>query len=343
MIAYGALWFGLYTVAVNAAGRYLDAGTSAMLVNLAPIIIAVLAGLFLGEGFPRGLVVGLAIAFAGVVTISLATTTGRISPLGVGLALAAAGLYAVGVLLQKQALRTVDPVTVTWLGAVAGVVATLPFAPALVAELAAAPASAVLGMVYLGVFPTAIAFSLWTYALAHTTAGRMSASSYVVPGIAVLMSWVFLAEVPVPLALIGGAISLAGVGDHPTRTGAPASGPRTSASQRQGVAERHQPGDVDALTRRHEAAAQVGVLLAGLHRHRLPEAAAVARAESDAVGADRVAAVPLDELEVAVAGGRHHAGQRAAGYGSTTRSSATSAARSARTRDRNRCHPTAGS
>lgn len=209
--AYGGLWFGVYTVAVNAAGRHLDAGTSAMLVNLAPIIIAVLAGLFLGEGFPRGLVVGLAIAFAGVLTISLATTTGRVNPLGVVLALAAAGLYAVGVLLQKQALRTVDPVTVTWLGCLAGGLVVLPFAPTLVAELSGAPAAAVLGVVYLGVFPTAIAFSLWTYALAHTTAGRMSASSYVVPGIAVLLSWLFLAEVPEGLALLGGAISLVGV------------------------------------------------------------------------------------------------------------------------------------
>ena len=210
-IVYGALWFGLYTVAVNAAGRYLDAGTSAMLVNLAPIIIAVLAGLFLGEGFPRGLVVGLAIAFVGVLTISFATTTGRISPLGVAFALGAAALYAVGVLLQKQALRTLDHVTVTWLGALAGVAVTLPFAPQLVGELAAAPTSAVLGMVYLGVFPTAIAFSLWAYALAHTTAGRLSASTYVVPGIAVLLSWLLLGEVPVALALLGGAISLAGV------------------------------------------------------------------------------------------------------------------------------------
>ena len=211
IIVYGALWFGLYTVAVNAAGRYLDAGTSAMLVNLAPILIAVLAGAFLGEGFPRGLVVGLAIAFAGVLTISLATTTGRISPLGVAFALGAAGLYSVGVLLQKQVLRTVDPVTVTWLGALAGVVATLPFAPALVAELAAAPPAAILWVAYLGVFPTAIAFSLWSYALVHTSAGRLSASTYVVPGIAVLLSWLFLGEVPVPLALLGGAISLAGV------------------------------------------------------------------------------------------------------------------------------------
>lgn len=64
IIAYGVLWFGVYTVAVNAAGRYLDAGTSAMLVNLAPVVVAVLAGIFLGEGFPRQLMLGLLIAFA---------------------------------------------------------------------------------------------------------------------------------------------------------------------------------------------------------------------------------------------------------------------------------------
>ena len=52
IVAYGVLWFGVYTIAVNAAGHYLDAGTSAMIVNLAPVIVAVLAGLFLGEGFP---------------------------------------------------------------------------------------------------------------------------------------------------------------------------------------------------------------------------------------------------------------------------------------------------
>ena len=127
------------------------------------------------------------------------------------LALAAAGLYAIGVLLQKQALATVDPVTVTWLGALAGTVATLPFLGSLVAQLRAEPWSVTAGVVYLGIFPTAIAFLLWSYALARTSAGRMAASSYVVPGIAVLLSWSFLAEVPASIALLGGAVSLVGV------------------------------------------------------------------------------------------------------------------------------------
>jgi drug/metabolite transporter (DMT)-like permease len=211
IIAYGVLWFGVYTIAVNAAGRYLDAGTSAMIVNLAPVIVAVLAGLFLGEGFPRQLMIGLLIAFAGVVIIASASRTGQVDPRGVALALAAAGLYAIGVLLQKQALATVDPVTVTWLGALAGTVVTLPFLGSLVAQLRAESWTVTAGVVYLGIFPTAIAFLLWSYALARTSAGRMAASSYVVPGIAVLLSWWFLAEVPAPIALLGGAVSLVGV------------------------------------------------------------------------------------------------------------------------------------
>ena len=44
-----------------------------MLVNIGPILIAVFAGLLLGEGFPRWLVVGLAVAFAGVLLIGVAT------------------------------------------------------------------------------------------------------------------------------------------------------------------------------------------------------------------------------------------------------------------------------
>ncbi len=139
VIGYGVLWFGIYAVLVNAAEHHLDAGTTALVVNVGPILIAVLAGVYLKEGFPRGLVTGLVIAFSGVVTIAIATSTGRHDAVGVLLALGAAALYAVGVLLQKQALRDVDPFTATWLGCLAGTVACLPFAPDLLAEVRDAP------------------------------------------------------------------------------------------------------------------------------------------------------------------------------------------------------------
>jgi drug/metabolite transporter (DMT)-like permease len=211
VIAYGVLWFGIYAVLINAAERHLDAGTTALIINIAPILIAVLAGLYLGEGFPRALVTGLVIAFAGVATIAAATSTGQYDSVGVLLALGAAALYATGVLLQKQALHHVNPYTVTWLGCLAGAAVCLPFAPALAHEVGRAPLAATAGIVYMGLFPTAVAFATWSYALARTSAGRLSSSSYLVPGLAVLMSWLLLGEVPAPLALVGGALCLVGV------------------------------------------------------------------------------------------------------------------------------------
>jgi drug/metabolite transporter (DMT)-like permease len=211
VLAYGVLWFGVYAVLVNAAEHHLDAGTTALVVNVGPIFIVVIAGIYLKEGFPRGLVTGLAVAFVGVTTIAVASSTGRHDATGVLLALGAAALYAVGVLLQKQALRDVDPFSATWLGCVAGAAVCLPFTPALIRDLGSAPGAATAGVVYLGVFPTAVAFATWSYALARTSAGTLGSSSYLVPALAVLMSWALLDEAPAPLALAGGALCLVGV------------------------------------------------------------------------------------------------------------------------------------
>ncbi|GES30701.1 hypothetical protein San01_31880 [Streptomyces angustmyceticus] len=60
-------------------------------------------------------------------------------------------------------------------------------------------------------FPTALAFATWAYALARTTAGRMGATTYAVPALVVPMSWLFLDEVPGAVTLLGGAGCLAGV------------------------------------------------------------------------------------------------------------------------------------
>ena len=67
---YGVLWFAGYTVALNAAERHLDAGTAAMLVNVAPILVAVVAGRLLGEGYPRPLLIGIVVSFTGVAVIA---------------------------------------------------------------------------------------------------------------------------------------------------------------------------------------------------------------------------------------------------------------------------------
>ncbi|MGW6280554.1 DMT family transporter [Kribbella sp. NPDC055071] len=211
LLGCGVLWFGVYNLALNAAERRLDAGTSAMLVHVAPLLVALLAGLTLGEGFPRQLVIGSLIAFGGVLLIGLSTSTGHAETWGVVLCVTAAVSYAVGVVTQKPLLSRLPAAQVTWMACMIGTVVCLPYAPALVHEVSAATPSTLWWVFYLGAFPTALGFTTWAYALSRTTAGRMGATTYLVPMVTVLLAWVLLGETPVTLAIAGGALCLVGV------------------------------------------------------------------------------------------------------------------------------------
>lgn len=217
----GVLWFGLYMVALNWGEREVDAGTAAMVVNVGPILIALLSSRLLGEGLPRPLLAGMAVSFAGAVVVGLSMSSSDSSDsgsgaqdaslLGVLLCLVAAVTYAAGVVSQKPALSHAGPLQVTFYGCLVGAVACLPFSGVLLSEAADAPASATLNMIYLGVFPTALAFTTWAFALSRMTAGKMGSTTYVVPALVVLMSWLLLDEVPGALTLAGGAVCLCGV------------------------------------------------------------------------------------------------------------------------------------
>ncbi|MBB5916393.1 drug/metabolite transporter (DMT)-like permease [Nocardia transvalensis] len=209
--AYAVLWLAGYTVALNTAELHVDAGTAALLVNLAPLLVAFgAAGLF-GELLTRALLLGAGVSLAGVAIIAVSSGGGHRDGLGVLLCVLAAVLYAAGVLVQKPALRYVDPLTAIWLGCVIGTVALLPWTPQLISELSAAPARVIADGIYLGLFPTALGFTAWSYALHRTAASRLTASTYAVPALSILLSWVLLAEIPTAWGLLGGAVCLLGV------------------------------------------------------------------------------------------------------------------------------------
>lgn len=207
----GVAWFAVYNVALNAGERRVDAGTAAMLVNVGPLLIVLFAGLLLREGFPRALSVGLLVSFAGAVVVGWATSRGGATSLvGVGLCLLAAVTSAAGVIAQKPALARVSALSATFTGCAIGLLVLLPFTGGLVRTLRTAPAGAIWTVAYLGVFPTAIAFTTWAFALRFTTAGRLGVTTYVVPALVLLLGAVLLHEIPPTGALVGG-LCLAGV------------------------------------------------------------------------------------------------------------------------------------
>lgn len=213
LIACGVLWFAVYNVALNAAEHTLDAGTSALLVGVAPILVAVLSALFLKERLTWPMGTGILVSFAGAAVIGFAASgsSTQTDVAGVFLALVAAASAAASIVIQKPLLKHVPALQVTWICCAIGALCTLPFSGALVGEIARASVTDTLWLVYLGAFPTAVAFAAWAYVLSQTTAAKLTATTYLVPAVAVLLSWMFLAETPGWWGVIGGALCLAGV------------------------------------------------------------------------------------------------------------------------------------
>jgi drug/metabolite transporter (DMT)-like permease len=211
LLVTGVLWFGVYHLFLNSGERRVDAGTASMLVNVGPILIAVLAGLLLREGFPPMLFAGCAVAFGGVALIGLAGGGHAATTAGVLLCLGAAAAYAPAMLAQKVVLRTLNGLQTIFLCCLIGVVFFLPFVPQFVNEAGSAPAGAFGWLVYMGIFPTALGFLTWAYALSRTDASRLGILTYLVPPISILLGWLWLGESPAGLAYVGGALCLAGV------------------------------------------------------------------------------------------------------------------------------------
>lgn len=212
LLALGGVgWFGVYNLALNAGERHVDAGTAAMIIQVGPVIVALMAVPLFGERMHPWLLGGMVVGFSGVAVIARGSSTDAdASLLGVLLVVLAAAMYAVGVLTQKVLLRRIPSVQVVLVSFLMGALTCLPFSsdlPGIVADGGAE----LWWIVYLGVLPTAVAFTTWAYALTHTDAGALSLTTFLVPGIATLIAWATIDEVPPSLTFVGGALAIAGV------------------------------------------------------------------------------------------------------------------------------------
>src|SRR5579875_988197 len=105
------LFFGLQ----NAALTHLPSGLLSVLVYFEPIMVGLLAWLWLHETLSMQKLIGLVLGFLGVAAISIKGLTGDISSIGILLALAGAISWAIGTVYWKRVQGTVDPL---WLVAI---------------------------------------------------------------------------------------------------------------------------------------------------------------------------------------------------------------------------------
>ncbi len=211
LILSGAVGFAVYLLAFNRGSEILSPTTSCLIISTAPIISALLARICFRESLSRSGWLAMIIAFCGVMVMRLREGTLELSTGVWGLLMSALSISSYSLLQRKLALKY-DPLTITGYSFAAATLLLAVFAPEAAVQLREAAAPQVVLALFLGIFPSALAYQLWSIALSR--ANRTSTVTnymFLTPFLTGLLEFAVIRQAPEGRTVLGGLIIIGGL------------------------------------------------------------------------------------------------------------------------------------
>jgi len=193
--------------------RHTTAANATLIAGGGPVLVALLAAVFLHERVTRTKALGIAASLVGIAVIVSGGTSLDASLTGNLLIVGSATSWAVYTVLGRRTFATSNPLALLAGIAVAGLILMLPIAlyESYREGLSQITALDFLFIIYLAIGPSAMAYMLTGFALSHLEASQAAVFGNIMPFAGALAGYLFLDEHIGVEHFVGGAFILLGV------------------------------------------------------------------------------------------------------------------------------------
>jgi drug/metabolite transporter (DMT)-like permease len=212
LAALGLFGFTIYNLLLNYGEISVDAGTTSFIINTVPFFSLLFAIALKEERTLKKDWFGMLVAFSGVAIIIISKNINfHAFNWHTFLILGAAICQALYFGLQKKYLKKYTPLELTSYAIWIGTFMMAFFTNKLFLNLGSASLSQTLTIVYLGVFPGAIAFLLMGIALKKYRLSSIASYLFLIPFITILLAWIIINDAISFNAVIGGLFIVLGI------------------------------------------------------------------------------------------------------------------------------------
>lgn len=216
----GFFGVAIYHLGLNYGEILLTAATASLIIATIPVFILIFASLFLKEKPNNYKIIGIILAFFGVLIISLLGRKDAEIEFGYLFAIGAVFISAIVAALYtiagKKFLERYNGLSLTAYAIILGSFGLIPLLhPSInnsfVSEVSNLSLNSWLAILFLAVFSTVIAYSIWYIALQYKTASELAVFLYAVPVIASFASYILFKDPLTEYFILGGGLVIFGL------------------------------------------------------------------------------------------------------------------------------------